>query len=113
MPVRVVEVLEVIDVDHQKADGVTQPFGLLDLLCEGGTKVAEVKDAGRRVGKRKAPGFLVEPGVLNGDRCTVREKLEHVEIVLAKGLAAPGDERTERAPARFESNGNDVHRLRI
>src|SRR5947207_8487991 len=88
-----------------------EPPGLLDLLSECRTEMAEVEDAGCGVRYGEASSLLIEARILDRNRDAMSQELDHVDVVLAESLLATDSERPERAPSRLEADGRDGHAL--
>ena len=81
MPVGVVHLLEVVDVDHHEADVVVEALGALDLLVEQLVEVADVREPGQLVGDRLARDPAVQVRVLERDGGLRREVGEQVALL--------------------------------
>ena len=68
MAERVVDELEVVEVEHQHAQRPACPLGPDDLLAETLVEEPVVVEAGQRVAVGELAGLLVEPGVLERHR---------------------------------------------
>ena len=63
--VRVVDLLEVVEVEHQHRERPVEPGGPLDLARQAHREVAEVPEAGQPVGGRQPLGLLVQLHVVD------------------------------------------------
>ena len=94
--VRVVDLLEVVEVDHQERDALVVAPRPVHLLQEALRQGAPVGQLGQLVGERVLLLRLEQLGVADGDRALRGDTVEQVGLVL--GQLAPGV--AGRAPSR-------------
>ena len=94
--VRVVDLLEVVDVEHQECEALVMAPRPLHLLQEPLRHVAAVRKLCQLVGQRVLLLRLVELGVADGHRRLGRDALQQLDLVLPQ-LARLGEVQLHRA----------------
>ena len=89
VPVDVVDLLEVVHVEHHERDRVALRRRANDLLAQAIVERAVVVEAGQRVGR----GLVLEPGadvgVVDRERGRVAEARREVELLVREGASSP------------------------
>ena len=88
VPVRVVDLLEVVEVEHQDGQHPAEPAGPLHLPAQRLPQVTVVPQAGQRVGERKPLRLLVDPYVVHRDPGLPGEGPQGVQVGVVEGVAA-------------------------
>ena len=107
MAADVVDLLEVVDVEHQQGDGVACSARARELCAQPLVEDAVVVEAGERVGLR----LVLEPRthlrVVERERCGVAEPLRELELVVREGRAVADAVDVERALQRAARDQRD------
>ena len=123
VPVDVVDLLEVVDVDHHHGDVLVRARGVRELAAEPLVEVAVVVEAGERVGLRLALEPRADVRVVEGERGRVAEPLGELELLVAERRVdadpvdvqrplqrAARDQRDDDQRLRLErGTGNEAH----
>ena len=80
MPVRVVDVLEPVQVQRQYRQRVVEPAGPLHLAAQRLLEVPVVGQSGQRIGQRQAFRLLVHADVVQRDRGLPGERPQRLQV---------------------------------
>src|SRR3954451_925 len=86
MAVRVVDLLEQVEVEHQDGQGAVEPAGALDLPGQGRLEEPVVAEAGEAVGDRQALRLLMKQHFVERHRCLSGEGADGLQVGIVERL---------------------------
>jgi hypothetical protein len=114
VPEDVVDLLEVVDVDHHDGDVLVRRGGACELAAQALVEIAVVVEAGERVGLRLALEMGADVGVVERERRGIAEPLRQLELRLGEGGVLADAVDVQRAlEDAARDQGHDDQRLRV
>src|SRR5262245_14160886 len=109
MTIGVIDVLEVVEIEKDHAELVTEASGAIDLSLERFIKMTGVVEAGAIVSDGEFLDLLHRAGVVNGDSGVVTERVQEEHLLLAKALHGAVDEldHSQNAVLGLQRNADD------
>ena len=113
MPVSVVDLLEVVEIDEHHAELVIETMRAIDFGFKRLVQVSRVVEPGAVVSDREFLDLLDRPGVFDRDRSVVAERVEEEHLVVGEAFHGAIDEldHAQHAVLRFERHADDRARL--
>src|SRR5438552_13145160 len=102
----VIDLLEVVQVEHEKAEAATRPFAARDLAADSGEEEGPTVEAGERVERRQAQGGVSSEVLLPADcRREICEQEQPCQVDrcydnLERGWRAAADARGDQVTGR-------------
>src|SRR3954452_9593702 len=84
--VRVVDLLEQVEVEHQDGQGAVEPAGALDLAGQGRLEEPVVSEPGEAVGDRQSLRLLMKQHVVERHRCLSGESADGLQVGIVERL---------------------------
>jgi hypothetical protein len=110
MAVRIVDLLEMIQVDEDQRKLVVISLRTVDFRLEDEAHVPGVVEAGAIVGDGQFMNSFYVPGILKGDGRKVGKSFEQLEVAIVKTFRAEAIDEfddAEAGVAEFDRNGDD------
>src|SRR6185437_9474938 len=113
MPVRVVDLLEMVEVDEDDAELVIETMRTIDLRFERLVQMSCIVKAGAIVRNREFLDLFDGACVLDGDSRVVAERMQEEHLIVGEALHGAVDEldHAEYPMLRLERHADDRARL--